>query len=119
MEKINVESVLSGGFGGSTEARVLDWEDREVDDKVFGPLVTKTRRIKVEELDNDWLKEGWLDTAKEHGLIQTSGRSDTSKTGRTWLAEMVCIDDGCDVENTCSFTARHGASKRSKVRRSM
>lgn len=89
VETIVVDQVLSGGFGNSTETRVLDWEDREVSDRVYGPLVTKTRRVKPEELDNEWLKEGWQDATKEHGLIQTVGRSDTAKSGKTWSAEVV------------------------------
>lgn len=116
VETITIDQVLSGGVGSSSETRVLDWQDREVDDKVFGPVVTKTRRAKVEDLENDFLKEGWPDAVKEDGLIHTSGRSDTAKSGKTWVAEMVresrSINDICT--DTCS---RLGDFKRSTARR--
>ncbi|GJE87613.1 hypothetical protein PsYK624_036960 [Phanerochaete sordida] len=88
VELITVDQVLSGGVGSSTETRTLDWSEREVDDKVYGPIVTKTRRAKLDELDRDYLKEDWPEDVKEHGVIHTSGHSDTPKSGRTWIAEM-------------------------------
>jgi ATP-dependent protease ClpP protease subunit len=92
VETIVVDQVLSGGFGSAMEIRALDWQEREVSDRVYGPLITKTRRVKPEDLDNEWLKQGWLDAAKDHGLIQTVGRSDTAKSGKTWTAEVVCAN---------------------------
>lgn len=87
IEKITVEQVLSGGAGASTEERILDWEERPVDDKVFGPLITKTRRIKLEDLENEYLRNGFIDDG--NGVIETHGVSDTPKSGNTWEAETV------------------------------
>ena len=90
VEVITVDQVLSGGVGSSSETRMLDWNEREVDDKLFGPVVTKTRRAKLEDLERDFLREGWPEDVKEHGVINTSGHSDTPKSGKHWIAEMVC-----------------------------
>lgn len=89
LEIITVDQVLSGGMGNSSETRPLDWGDREVDDPVFGLVVTRSRRAKLEDIEHDFLKQDWPEDVKEHGLIQTSGHSDTPKSGRTWVAEMV------------------------------
>lgn len=88
VEVITVDQVLSGGVGSSSETRVLDWNEREVEDKLFGPVVTRTRRAKLEELERDFLKEGWPEDVRELGVINTSGHSDTPKSGRHWIAEM-------------------------------
>ncbi|KIP12413.1 hypothetical protein PHLGIDRAFT_17572 [Phlebiopsis gigantea 11061_1 CR5-6] len=88
VEKITVDQVLSGGVGSSSETRVLDWQERDVDDKLFGAVVTRTERSKPEGLDNDWLKADWPETVREQGVIHTSGHSDTAKSGATWSAEM-------------------------------
>ncbi|THG98368.1 hypothetical protein EW026_g3797 [Hermanssonia centrifuga] len=88
IEKITVEQVLSGGAGSSTDDRILDWEERPVDDQLFGPMLTKTRRLNLEDIEKDWLKNGWADTTKEHGTINTYGQSDTAKSGRTWVADV-------------------------------
>ena len=89
VELITIDQVLSGGVGSSSDTRILDWEEREVDEKLYGPIVTRTKRSKLADLDNDFLKQGWADTVQEHGVIHTLGQSDTPKSGRTWSAEMV------------------------------
>ena len=91
IELITVDQVLSGGVGGSSDTRILDWEEREVDDNLYGPLVTRTKRSKPADLDNDYLKQDWPSDVQEHGLVHTMGHSDTPKSGNTWSAEMVCF----------------------------
>lgn len=88
VEVITVDQALSGGLGSSSETRILDWTEREVDDTLYGPVVTKTRRAKLEDIDNDFLKQDWPEDVKEHGLIHTSGHSDTPKSGKSWVADM-------------------------------
>ena len=58
-------------------------------DKLFGDIVTKTRRAKASDLEHDFLKEGWSAHSVEHGVINTIGHSDTPKSGKTWVAEQV------------------------------
>lgn len=39
-EHIDIEQVGSGGFGGNKEQRLLTWQERPVEDPVFGPVGT-------------------------------------------------------------------------------
>ncbi|KAI0094779.1 hypothetical protein BDY19DRAFT_42313 [Irpex rosettiformis] len=80
---------LTGGLGSSTETRPLDWREREVSDKLFGDIITKTRRAKAPDLEHDYLKEGWTEHSLEYGVINTVGHSDTPKSGMTWVAEQI------------------------------
>ena len=89
IEKIVIDQVLSGGAGSSREERLLDWQERSVDDKLYGPLVTKTRRAQLKDIDSEYVRTGWIDDGK--GVIETYGVSDTPKSGRTWVAETVSI----------------------------
>lgn len=81
---------LSGGLGQNQENRPLDWQEREVEDKLFGSIVTKSRRAKQSDLEHDFLREGWSEHSVEHGVINTQGQSNTPKSGTTWIAEQVC-----------------------------
>lgn len=59
---IDIEQTATGGIKGTTELRALDWVEREHTDHVFGVVRGKTRWIELDhpELDDDFLKEGWL-----------------------------------------------------------
>lgn len=58
---IDIEQTATGGISGSPENRVLDWVQRERDDKVFGKGRGMSRWATLEQVDDDFLKEGWLD----------------------------------------------------------
>ena len=49
----------------------------------------RTLRLKVEDLTDDFLKEGWLPDTVEHGIIESFVESDTPKSGKTWIAIQV------------------------------
>lgn len=54
--------------------------------------VSKTRRIKVEELQNEYLKTGWLMEAIESGVINSYVTSDKPEESQGyWIAEQVGI----------------------------
>ena len=89
VEHLDIDQVLSGGVGASTEQRTLDWQERESTHSLFGPVLGRSRRIKLEELEDDYLKNGWLPDVTEHGAIQAIALSDTAKSGRTWYSEQV------------------------------
>ena len=115
VETITVDQSLSGGFGASSESRILDWEQRSADSKLYGKTFIRTKRVTVDELDNAWLKEGWVDEVREHGLILNSVQSEP-KNGKTWYTDIVsttCVPNSCGAE-ACS---RPGASKRLGKRR--
>lgn len=61
---------------------------RQIGSYVYS-TVGKSRRLKVEEIDNEFLKEGWLPDTVEHGAINSHVISDTAKSGREWTAEQV------------------------------
>ncbi|KAH8120209.1 LCCL domain-containing protein [Phellopilus nigrolimitatus] len=88
-EHIDIEQIGTGGFKGNFEQRALTWQAREVDDPVFGHVVGKSRRIKVEEVEDEWQKDGWLPDTFEHSAIQTLNESDTPKSGTTWIADQI------------------------------
>lgn len=91
VEHIDINQVLSGGMGASLEERTLDWQERESENSTFGPVLGRSRRIKVDELDDDYLKNGWEKDVAEHGAIQAIAQSDTPKSGRTWYSEQVRV----------------------------
>lgn len=52
--------------------------------------VSKTRRINVGELQNEYLKTGWLMEAIESGVINSYVTSDKPKESKGyWIAEQV------------------------------
>ena len=92
-ECIDIEQTLTGGIPGTKETRLLAWTEQPKEDHVFGPVIGKSRRIKVdsEELGEEFLKEGWTDDTIEHGVVQSYVESDTPKSGTTWIANQVRV----------------------------
>ena len=111
MEHVDVRSIGTGGFEGNMEKRNLNWTVREITDPIFGPVCTsfymcqvmtpfiiclkpvgKSRRVDVksEDIEYPWLKETWLQDTLDNGAIQSYVESDTSKSGKTWIADQVC-----------------------------
>ena len=41
VETVTAEQALTGGVGANTEVRPLDWEEREIDDKIFSVVLVK------------------------------------------------------------------------------
>jgi len=91
IEKIDIGQTITGGIPGTSENRTLIWKERENDDHVFGPVIAKSRRVRADELDVEWLKEGWTDDTYEHGLVQALAQSDTPKSGTTWIGNQVSL----------------------------
>lgn len=52
--------------------------------------VGKPRRLQVEEIDDVFLKTGWLPDTVEHGTIQLYDVSETAKSGRTRIVVCTC-----------------------------
>ncbi|KAF8917693.1 hypothetical protein CPB85DRAFT_179349 [Mucidula mucida] len=87
IEHVDIDQKLTGGIPGTTENRTLIWKERHNEDHLFGPVIGKSRRVKVEELgEEEWLKTGWSEDTIEHGVIQAYAESDTAKSGTTWIA---------------------------------
>ncbi|KAF8898893.1 hypothetical protein BD779DRAFT_1666654 [Infundibulicybe gibba] len=86
IEHIDIDQTITGGIPGTTEKRTLTWVERENEDHLFGAVKGRTRRIKVEELDEPYLKEGWTEDTIKYGVVQSYVESDTPKSGTTWIA---------------------------------
>ncbi|KAG1749844.1 uncharacterized protein EDB91DRAFT_1109964 [Suillus paluster] len=89
IEHIDIKQTLSGGFKAPTENIVMDGEEHPKNDDLFGPLIGQTRRVKVDELDIDFLKEEWTEDTLEDGVIYGVVKSDTEKTGKDWVIHLV------------------------------
>lgn len=89
LEHIDIQQVGSGGFKGNFEPRVLDWTERERNDGLFGQIVGKSRHLKVEDIEDEWQREGWSDDTLEHGVIESLVWSNTPKSGKVWTADQV------------------------------
>jgi len=89
VEHIDIDQALTGGIPGTTENRTLDWTSREHEDYLFGPCLGKSTRLRLEEIDNKYLREGWLPDTEEHGAINSYVKSDTPKSNTTWSVEQV------------------------------
>ncbi|KAG2154688.1 hypothetical protein DEU56DRAFT_375318 [Suillus clintonianus] len=87
-EHIDIQQTLSGGIPGTDEDRTLDWEERGESDDVFGAVIGKSKRVKLEEVEDEFLKSGWTEDAIEDGLVLAEDWSDTPKSGMDWRAEM-------------------------------
>lgn len=80
VEHIDIDQTLTGGIPGSREERTLDWEARERADPVFGHVVGRTRRARVDEPEEPFLKKDWLPDTAEHKLVESYVESDTPKS---------------------------------------
>nr|GAT44069.1 predicted protein [Mycena chlorophos] len=85
-ERIDIDQTITGGIPGTREERHLTWTERSHNDHLFGYVVGKSRRVKVAELDEEFLKNNWTADTIEHGVIQSYVESDTPKSGTSWIA---------------------------------
>ncbi|EIW74657.1 hypothetical protein CONPUDRAFT_159948 [Coniophora puteana RWD-64-598 SS2] len=89
VERIHVDQKLSGGIPGTAEHHVLDWEERRETDDIFGVTVGKARRVKLDEVEDEFLRSGWTQDTVEDGVIEVVAWSDTAVTGKEWRAEQI------------------------------
>ena len=93
VEHIDIDQRLSGGIPGTREDYTLDGTPRDHADDVFGYVISKTRRVRLDDVEDEFLKSGWTEDTTEHGAIHSYVESDTAKSGKTWTAEQVCLDN--------------------------
>jgi hypothetical protein len=89
IEHIDIDQNASG-MHQTREERTLTWTEHEHHDGLFGPVIGKSRRVKADDLDKPFLKEGWTSDTYGHGIIQSYAKSNTPKSGITWVANQVC-----------------------------
>ncbi|THH34032.1 hypothetical protein EUX98_g182 [Antrodiella citrinella] len=89
VEHLDIDQVLSGGVAASTELRTLDWKERETAHSLFGAVLGRSRRVKLQDLEDEYLKQGWLPSVETDGAIQGIAQSDTAKSGTTWDSDQI------------------------------
>jgi len=104
IEHIDIGQTLSGGIPGTSEDRILNWEEQSENDDVFGAVIAQSKRIKVEEAENEFLKSGWTDDTVEDGTVLAVVWSDPENNPLTWRADMTW---GFEVLNGERRYARH------------
>ncbi|KAK7064351.1 isocitrate lyase [Favolaschia claudopus] len=86
VEKIDIDQTLTGGIPATREERTLTWTDRKTKDNLFGPVIGKSRRCQVAELEEEFLKKDWTPDTVEAGVVHSYVESDTAESGATWNA---------------------------------
>lgn len=92
VECIDIDQTLSGGIEGTQEKRIADWNEREKEDGLFGHVIGKSRRLNVEDLDDEFLKAGWTEDTVANGVLESYVSSNTPKSGVSWIARQVSND---------------------------
>ena len=87
VERIDVDQKLTGGISGTSEQRILDWSWRGNKDHIFGAVQSRSKRVNVDEIEEDFLKKNWIEATIERGLIYTEAKNDTEPK---WTAVQVC-----------------------------
>ena len=96
--RATVNSVLSLGRRGQLKIPSLaqsvsarrTWDWWLLTPSASSCVVGKSRRIKIEDVEDEWQKKGWLPDTLEHGGIESYVESDTPKSKTTWVADQVC-----------------------------
>jgi len=90
VECIDIDQKLSGGIPGGSDNNVLDFQERQYDDDIFGVLTSKVRRVtNLEEIEDDFLKTGWTEDTLADGLVHVMAWNDPNTSGYKWKAEHV------------------------------
>jgi len=90
VERIDINQTLTGGIKGTTELRSLDWVEHSHYDHIFGNVMGKSRRVKLAEIEDEYLKTGWPEELVEEGLIESFVMSEEN----AWVATQVCPGGG-------------------------
>lgn len=91
---IDIVQTATPGSQTTTEERTLNWDFAEHTDKVFGKLRGKTRFVKVAELEESYLKNGWDQKFLDEGegeVVQNyvESISSTWTANQTWGFEVI------------------------------
>lgn len=109
---IDIAQTYAGGLAGTAEARHLNGVTGEHEDTFFGKLRGRSRYVRLAEVEDEYLKAGWLDEGGE--FIETYVES----VGDGWTATQIWgfAELGGKryyVRRTC--TAKGGKSKRARL----
>lgn len=84
---IDIDQTITGGLKGTSEHRQLDWQTGEHEDHVFGKVRGQSRWIALGEVQDPWMKEGWLPEMSEgdNKMVQSYVES----VGGGWVADQI------------------------------
>ncbi|KAK4990450.1 hypothetical protein LTR50_002473 [Elasticomyces elasticus] len=82
---IDIDQVSSPGSIKNREERALDWVFREKDDSFFGKVKGRTRWIKLEDVSDEYMNQGWAKECVEGEVIDAYVES----VGGGWVAEQI------------------------------
>ncbi|KZT42354.1 hypothetical protein SISSUDRAFT_1041657 [Sistotremastrum suecicum HHB10207 ss-3] len=89
IEHIDIDQTITGGIKGTSENRTMDWVERTHEDHIFGAVLAKSRRVKLDEITDPFLKNDWIESVAEHGFVHSYVVSDKSKNKYDWTAEQI------------------------------
>ena len=87
----------AGSIKGTDDDRILDWVKRERVDDLFGDLKVKNRWVNVLDIEDSFLKEGWLD-----------GKEEASGPNEEMLIQAVIEGAGWTVNEVSGFSITGG-----------
>lgn len=88
VEHVDIEPILPGGLAVPSEHRALDWTPRKVEQKPFGAIIIKTRRIPIADITDEYLNSGWLPDVSRDGAIEVCTEAD-EKNPYSWKSHVV------------------------------
>ena len=90
VEHIDTEQTLSGGLPGTLrEGRILDWQEHDENNDLFGFVTGKSHRIPLEEVTDEFLKQDWSQDTVDDGIIFCDYWSPPDKNSYTWKGKQV------------------------------
>ena len=72
---IDIDQIGTGGFKGTSEKRALNWEQGEHTDHIFGKVKGQSRWTKVANIQDEFLKTGWLPESVDGDVIESNVKS--------------------------------------------
>lgn len=88
---IDIDQTGPAGIKGTTELRQLDWIEREHEDHIFGKVRGKNRWVRPEEIEDAFLKQGWLEETKREAL-----HNHVESVGNGWVVDQVSRGKVCE-----------------------
>jgi len=84
VEHIDIAQTLSG-IKGTSEKRTLDGKERPHRDHIFGNCVGSSKRVKLEDVEKGYLRDGWAEDLVKEGLVD----SFVANTENDWTAHQI------------------------------
>lgn len=103
---IDIDQIATGGVKGTAEKRQLTWEQREHYDHVFGQVKGQCRYVKLDQIDDEFLKSHWAKEMEGAEFIEDNVQSMTNDwvahqlwgfqeiDGKRYYARMVVVTKG-------------------------